>query len=117
MEVIKTLRPGDSGTKKLSKRFGDSLVCVRYRKDEEKNRRYTTIELIVDEGPIDQNKLYRLDPDERSMVVGVYVAFNDDEARAQVMRAGGRYDEKADLWRMPLGKVVKLGMISRLRDG
>ncbi|MGB3623242.1 hypothetical protein FT643_00585 [Ketobacter sp. MCCC 1A13808] len=52
MDVIKTLRPGDSGTKKLTKRYGDKLVCVRYRKDQVTQRRYTTIELIVDEGPI-----------------------------------------------------------------
>jgi len=55
MEVVKTLRPGDSGTKKLTERFGDRLVCVRYRKDGDKKRRYTTIELIVDEGPTDDN--------------------------------------------------------------
>lgn len=117
MDVIKTLRPGDSGTKKLSKRFGDRLVCVRYRKDEDKSRRYTTVELIVDEGPIDQNKLYRLDPEERALLVGIYIALGDEHTRAEVMRAGGKYDKQADLWRLPLGKVVKLGMISRLREG
>lgn len=53
MDVIKTLRPGDSGTKKLTRRYGERLVCVRYRKDQNSNRRYTTIELIVDEGPIE----------------------------------------------------------------
>lgn len=53
MEVIKTLRPGDSGTKKLTQRYGDRLICVRYRKDDQQKRRYTTIELIVDEGPTD----------------------------------------------------------------
>ena len=60
MEVIKTLRPGDSGTKKLTEHYGDRLVCVRYRKDGKRQRRYTTIELIVDEGPIDHAKIYRL---------------------------------------------------------
>jgi hypothetical protein len=117
MDVVKTLRPGDSGTKKLTQRFGDRLVCVRYRKDENKKRRYTTIELIVDEGPIDQNKLYRLDPEERALCVGVYVAKGDHDARRTVMLAGGKYDEKADLWRISLGKVVKFGLIERIRQG
>jgi hypothetical protein len=52
MDVIKTLRPGDSGTKKLTKRYGEKLICVRYRKDQATQRRFTTIELIVDEGPV-----------------------------------------------------------------
>ncbi|RLT96368.1 hypothetical protein [Ketobacter sp.] len=117
MEVIKTLRPGDSGTKKLTERYGDRLICVRYRKDEAKKRRYTTIELIVDEGPIDHNKLYRLSPEERCLSVGVFIAKGDLEARKQVLDAGGVYDHLADLWRLPLGKVVKLGMVERLRQG
>lgn len=71
MDVIKTLKPGDSGTKRLSARYGDRLVCVRYRKDEDQNRRYTTVELIVGEGPIEQNKLYRLAPEERALVVTI----------------------------------------------
>ena len=53
MEVIKTLKPGDCGTKKLHKRFGEQVVCVRYRRDLVNNRRYTTIELVVDESPIE----------------------------------------------------------------
>ncbi|AUM14692.1 hypothetical protein [Ketobacter alkanivorans] len=117
MDVIKTLRPGDSGTKKLTERYGDRLVCVRYRKDDEKKRRYTTIELIVDEGPIDHNKLYRLTPEERALCVGVYVSRGDFAAKKQVIEAGGIYDRLSDLWRLPLGKVVKLGMIERLRQG
>lgn len=117
MDVIKTLRPGDSGTKKLSQRYGDRLVCVRYRKDEQKKRRYTTIELIVDEGPIDHNKLYRLTPEERALAVGVFIAKSDVSTRRLVIGEGGVYDQLADLWRLPLGKVVKLGMIERLREG
>ncbi|MDY6921765.1 MAG: hypothetical protein SV765_16320 [Pseudomonadota bacterium] len=52
MDVTKTLRPGDSGTKRLKQRYGDRLVCVRYRKDAGRQRRYTTVELIVDEAPV-----------------------------------------------------------------
>ena len=116
MDVIKTLKPGDSGTKRLSARFGDRLVCVRYRKDESTNRRFTTVELIVDEGPIEQNKLYRLAPEERTMVVTVFVAQGDNDTRAKVIEAGGYYIEERKLWALALGKVVKLGLISRMRE-
>lgn len=44
------LKPGQNGTKKLLEKYGDVLVCVRYRYDEETQKRYKTVELIVDEG-------------------------------------------------------------------
>ena len=116
MEVIKTLRPGDSGTKRLSARYGDRLICVRYRKDEALNRRYTTVELIVDEGPIEKNKLYRLAPEERALMVNIYVAHGDNDVRRQVIEAGGVYMADRKLWALPLGKVVKLGLIDRLKQ-
>lgn len=48
MDTKLTLKPGQRGTKKLVKEFGDKLVCVRYRYDAENNVRYKTVELIVD---------------------------------------------------------------------
>lgn len=50
--VVKTLWPPQAGTIKLSRRYGPALLCVRYRHDETGLRRYTTIELIVDEAPV-----------------------------------------------------------------
>ena len=49
MEARATLRPGQKGTKKLVTRFGDRLICVRYRYDTTRGKRFTTVELIVDE--------------------------------------------------------------------
>ena len=48
MDTKLTLKPGQRGTKKLVKEYGDRLVCVRYRYDDENNMRYKTVELIVD---------------------------------------------------------------------
>ena len=50
MEVIKNLKSGADGTKRYLRRFGDKLLCVRYRLDKENGKRYTTVELIVDQG-------------------------------------------------------------------
>jgi hypothetical protein len=44
-----TLKPGRPGTKRLVTQFGDRLVCVRYRYDDERKVRCKTVELIVDE--------------------------------------------------------------------
>jgi hypothetical protein len=51
MRVRLKLKPGQRGTKHLSRQYGDRLVCVRYRYDEETKKRYTTVELIVAEEP------------------------------------------------------------------
>jgi len=117
MEVIKTLRPGDSGTKKLTAHYGDRLVCVRYRKDVQRQRRFTTIELIVDEIPSVRAKPFPLSPEELALSVGLYISADEADVRRQVMDAGGVYDQRADLWRLPLAKVVKLGLLGRLREG
>lgn len=55
--VVKTLWPPQAGTIKLSRRYGPALLCVRYRHDEAGLRRYTTVELIVDEAPVKGNRL------------------------------------------------------------
>lgn len=48
--VLKTLRPGDAGTKRLVKKFGERLVAVRYRGNPSRRVCTTTIEIVVDEG-------------------------------------------------------------------
>ena len=44
-----TLEPGANGTKRLVERYGERLVCVRYRYDAERRRRIKTVELIEEE--------------------------------------------------------------------
>ncbi len=44
----RTLRPGDKGTKKLIEKFGDQLLCVRYRYDHLEQVRYKTVELVIE---------------------------------------------------------------------
>ena len=48
MIVRQKLNPGEKGTKKMVETYGDQLVCVRYRYDVQRKRRYKTVELIVD---------------------------------------------------------------------
>jgi hypothetical protein len=54
--VIKTLAPGQPGTLKLIREHGETLVCVRYRMDQERRRRYTTVELIVEAAPLREHR-------------------------------------------------------------
>lgn len=41
------LKPGQKGTKAMVEKYGDALVCVRYRYDEASRTRIKTMELIV----------------------------------------------------------------------
>lgn len=47
--VAKTIKPGHRGAVKLSRLYGEKLVCVRYRENADGTTRSTTVELIVDE--------------------------------------------------------------------
>ena len=49
MEIRSTLLPGQNGTKSLRRQYGDQLVCVRYRYDKTRQKRFKTVELIVGE--------------------------------------------------------------------
>lgn len=44
-----SLTPGQSGTAKETHKYGDQLICVRYRYDVNSNRRIKTVEIVVDE--------------------------------------------------------------------
>jgi hypothetical protein len=48
LRVVKKLSPAQPGAIKLGRRYGDALLCVRYRHDNNNQYRYTTVELIVE---------------------------------------------------------------------
>ena len=73
MRVRLKLKPGQRGTKHLLKQYGDRLFCVRYRYDEETKKRYTTVELIVEE---EQWEPPRFKPDD---IVRIKIAFDEIE--------------------------------------
>ena len=49
MKTQTHLKPGQKGTKRLVEKYGDSLICVRYRGDERRGVRLKTVEIVVDE--------------------------------------------------------------------
>lgn len=91
--VTKRLAPNQPGTKKLSQRYGDALVCVRYRHDQEAGRRYTTVELVVEEAPIAADA-------RTPLPVHLRIPFNDLVLRQAVLQHGGVWDSTLRLWRL-----------------
>lgn len=60
--VTKTLWPQQPGTLKLLQRYGPALLCVRYRHDASHQRRYTTVEIVVDEAALPPRARRRWQP-------------------------------------------------------
>lgn len=110
MRTRLTLLPGQRGTKKLVARYGDRLVCVRYRYDPETKKRYKTVELIIEEMDWDPP----LDPPTGETIVGVKVEWGEADIARQVKIAGGVWDGQKKLWVLQYSQVEKLGLQERV---
>ena len=104
------LNPGQRGTKKLLAKYGDRLICVRYRYDEQTKKRYKTVELIEDE--VDWEPKAKQIADQT--VVEIHIDWSEEELREQVKSAGGRWNPERKLWRLPYGEVAALGLEKRI---
>lgn len=105
--VVKRLSATQPGALKLARRFGDALVCVRYRHDAQGQHRYTTVELVVDEAPVAR----RAELDE---TVLVHLAFDDNKRRQLAIAHGAQWDVRQRLWSMPRRTAKKLRLIARI---
>jgi hypothetical protein len=103
--VIKRLKPGQPGTRKLHGRYGPALVCVRYREDlVTGGTRYTTVELVIDQRNARRQPLVRVD-----------IRFDDAETRRQAMMLGAEWNEAQKTWRMPRRAAIQLGLLRNKR--
>ncbi len=107
MEVKATLVPGENGTKSLVREYGDRLVCVRYRYDKERQKRFKTIELIVDE----QHWSATLD---KRKVVCIQLDEHEHELRMRVKSAGGNWQDDLQSWSMDYQTALELGLEARI---
>ncbi|MBI3325077.1 MAG: hypothetical protein HYZ81_00010 [Nitrospinae bacterium] len=98
------LKPGQKGTKQLLAQYGDRLVCVRYRYDAQRKKRFKTVELIVAEREWEP-------PPPRfaaEAIVGVRVGCAEVEVRDQVKQAGGKWNRSRKVWELRYERVVAL---------
>lgn len=91
MQARRKLAPGRKGTKKFSDRYGDQFICVRYRYDEERRKRFTTVEIIVEESGWSP-------PSANPVIVGLRVALHEVGLQRQVKQAGGKWNREKQLW-------------------
>jgi len=106
MDVRKTLHPGDMGTKHLLEKYGEQLVCVRYRIDNYNKKRFTTVELIIDEKPC-----INLKP---LVHVWVKIDFNETELRKKIIAQGAKWLKDKKVWQMHYAIAQKLHLKKRI---
>lgn len=101
-----TLTPGANGTKKLAARYGDRLICVRYRYDPERRRRVKTVELVEEESPwIPPATLYLVE-----------IGWEEAALRERAKALGARWRRERRLWQMTRDAVRQLQLEDRIRD-
>lgn len=103
--VSKKLSSEQPGTLKLARKYGEALVCVRYRIDADGAHRYTTVEVVVEKVPIVRRTNH---------VVGVQVGYEEKTLQSAVKAGGATWDKPAKLWRMPYRVAVGLGLQDRI---
>jgi len=117
MEVIRTLRPGQPGTRRFQNHWGDKLVAVRYRR--EQRTVYTTIEVIVDERDqpdpgVSMNAVHAY---RREQIVAVRIAYEEHAVRDAAKRSGGRWSPDNKVWLLSYSTAVALGLRDRVIEG
>lgn len=110
MRTRLTLRPTQDGAKQLYDRDGERLICVRYRYDERKKRRWKTVELIVEESPWEPTpQSYQHDT-----IVALQVTAQERSVRQHIKAAGGKWNPKDVVWELPYGQALALGLTARI---
>jgi len=102
------VKPGQKGTRRLVEKFGDALLCVRYRFDEKRGVKLKTAEIIVEERPV--NPLRFRDGD----VVPVSVGYGEVELREQLRAMRAKWDPQVKLWFVPYRLIRGTALEARI---
>ena len=118
MEIIKTIRPGDDGSKRYHDKYGEQLCAVRYRRSPCKSTVYTTVEIIVA-----QREAYRKSSGPKTPTkacgewVAVKIAYEEVALRTEVRKMGGRWSKLAKAWVVKRKMAESRNMGHRIVEG
>lgn len=102
MKTRLILKPGQRGAKKLSEKYGEDLVCVRFRYDETTRQRLKTIELIIERTDWEPPP-QKLAAD---TLVAVRIAGYETELRKKVKSIAGKWNPEKRLWYVKYGDIA-----------
>lgn len=102
MKTRLILKPGQRGTKGLVKKYGDTLLCIRFRYDAKARQRLKTVALVVERKEWSPpSPRYTMDE-----LVPLRIAVHDMSARKQAKAAGGRWNPEKQLWFAKYGNIA-----------
>jgi hypothetical protein len=108
MKTKLSLKPGQKGTKRLVQQYGDRLLCIRYRYDEVRRKRYKTVELIVEEADWVPTPFIN---------VPIKIEYEEEALRTRARTFGGYWDKQTRCWYIPRKNLKKAGLEKRLIRG
>ncbi len=124
MRIVKTVKPGHKGTKELLSRYGASLLCVRYRYDEDACESLKTVELVIKRRslkhePVRQGSTKRggRSGDAGRRRVALRIGWREKELQSRVKSAGGRWDRVRRVWMVERAAAEGLGLMGRIVGG
>lgn len=102
MKTRLILKPGQRGTKSLTSKYGDDLVCVRFRYDATTRQRIKTVELIV------ERTAWEPPPEKLSLdtVIAIQIAGYETKLRKKVKAVGGKWNPEKRLWYLRYGDIA-----------
>ena len=104
--VVKRLSPTQSGALKHAERYGSALICVRYRRDLHTMTRYTTVEIIVDEGPVRRR--------DGARIVAVRLMPDTEALRRRLISLGALWNGHARCWYLPRSTAKSLNLLDQV---
>jgi len=108
----RTIYPGAPGSKKWLKLYGDKLLCVRYKYDEQNKKRITTIELVADEQEWRPNKTFI----PQNKIVHLQINYGEIDLARKVKSMGGKWNKGKKVWEIAYRYVQALGLVKRIVD-
>jgi len=100
MKTRLILKAGQPGTKRLVEKYGNNLLCVRFKYDAKTQQRLKTVELIVERTEWTPLRHYADDA-----VVPVRIGFSEKQLIESAKAAKGRWNPEARLWFIRYGKI------------
>ncbi len=124
MRTVRTLKPGQNGTKELMTRFGPSLLCVRYRYDEDRRENLKTVELVVQRRPREGEPECRgsRSPETQAGArtrrqVALRIGWRERDLQRRVKAAGGRWHPARRVWMLRRDVAERMDLLSRVVGG
>jgi len=107
MRTRLTLKAGEPGTRKVLDEYGERLLYVRYRYDEERHLRLKTAEIIIE--------TVAWNPTQAPIVDAldyIHIRFDarDKKTKTAVKRLGGYWDPDAAAWRITRAAATLLDL-------